>query len=998
MPLFPRFLSETEEIWRTALKRGTIKAATGKCERANIVSASKAKKALKYTLLPGIVPRMRDLFGSGFGYLAFLMAQIYGLVRLLPANHPYLNPQNVGAFGLRHVVAEAANHLVIGRKNIDQIIIFGALLAGLVIFALQFIFLIYTMFLAPALAFAQIPNSGLGIFATTAPTHDIAFIMLDRVFGIPNFFNSCVADATKLCSTDTVELAFPWPIHNALHGLFSFYSYGLLMIGMFIFLYFILVVVAETATTGTPFGQRFQNIWVPVRLVMAIGLLVPINHGLNSSQYVVLYAAKMGSSFATNGWLTYNYAMNARAKAYSLGLTASPTDPNANSEVMVGYPSTPDLSSVYEALSVIHTCAYTEWMNSNQNSYADKANAHMDTNFRIKPYFVKNGIFGENKEQRMVMEAGTDLKKALEFFNNGNIRIVFGEQKDDFAATGNVDPICGEIRVPVTSAPSFGQGGTLTGPDKVLEIYYNMVKDLWFGTQTTATGTPPSTATNQNALFMFAAHYAGKYNETDSAKKEDIVCSVGCGTDDGFPSCTDTNPQGQKLCMTTEPNDDWSANQLDTRRKEIIGAMEKNYNEYLKSLTNTEQEAEVLKHGWGGAGMWYNHIAEMNGAYVVATQSIPELRKFPKIMEEVRKTKSRIDEASSPGELFNPVFKTPPKDFTDVKERQAKTLYNVYKYWDPSNTDDRLSGNVFEDTISLIFGLDALFKMRHENAQLHPLAQLSLVGKGMVESTIRNVLISSGIGLSSGILQLFTGDLGKVGAEALGGLLFSTAFIGLTAGLVLYYVVPFLPFLYFFFAVANWVKGIFEAMVGAPLWALAHIRIDGEGLPGDAASNGYYLILDIILRPIVIVFGLIAAILIFGAQVKLLNIIWDLVVRNVTGFDAHETSVNIVGDLALKRDSLDQFFFTVIYAIIVYMLANACFKLIDMIPKDLMRWMGSGVTSFGDMAEGPAKNLSQYVAMGGLVQGQQLAGAVNDASKGLGGQLGNLFNTRKTGQ
>ena len=97
--------------------------------------------------------------------------------------------------------------------------------------------------------------------------------------------------------------SFPWPFHDALHALYEFYSIGLLVIAMFIVLYFVVVIVAETAQTGVPFGKRFNTVWAPLRLVIAIGLLVPIGYGLNSAQYIVLYAAKYGSNFATNGWL-----------------------------------------------------------------------------------------------------------------------------------------------------------------------------------------------------------------------------------------------------------------------------------------------------------------------------------------------------------------------------------------------------------------------------------------------------------------------------------------------------------------------------------------------------------------------------------------------------------------------------------------------------------------------------------------------------------------------
>ena len=55
-------------------------------------------------LLPGIIPRVKDLYESGFGWVAHMMAMVYASVRLLPANHPYLDPKNIGRFGIRHVI------------------------------------------------------------------------------------------------------------------------------------------------------------------------------------------------------------------------------------------------------------------------------------------------------------------------------------------------------------------------------------------------------------------------------------------------------------------------------------------------------------------------------------------------------------------------------------------------------------------------------------------------------------------------------------------------------------------------------------------------------------------------------------------------------------------------------------------------------------------------------------------------------------------------------
>lgn len=254
--------------------------------------------------MPEVFPRFRALFASGFGYIAYLMAQIYFMVRLLPPHHPYLKSENIGQYGVRHVIAEAANGLVVNRKNLDQLLVFTLMLTGVVLLAVQIVMVLAGLLLNTAMAAS--------IFVTPNPDIDIAYMLLDQVFGVGdgvnNFFNSCVSSAV-LCPGETVNPAFPWPFHLSMHNLFRFYSIGILLIGTIIFSYYIVVVIVETATTGSPFGQRFKNLWVPVRLVVAVGLLLPLGLGYNSGQYITFGAAKFGSSMATNGWIRFNQAV-----------------------------------------------------------------------------------------------------------------------------------------------------------------------------------------------------------------------------------------------------------------------------------------------------------------------------------------------------------------------------------------------------------------------------------------------------------------------------------------------------------------------------------------------------------------------------------------------------------------------------------------------------------------------------------------------------------------
>ena len=73
-----------------------------------------------------------------------------------------------------------------------------------------------------------------------------------------------------------------------------------------------------------------------------------------------------------------------------------------------------------------------------------------------------------------------------------------------------------------------------------------------------------------------------------------------------------------------------------------------------------------------------------------------------------------------------------------------------------------------------------------------------------------------------------------------------------------------------------WVVGVtgyfllvVEAIIGASLWAFAHLRMDGEGISGNAV-NGWTLLLSLLLTPVLMVFGFIVGMAIFRVTSTLL--------------------------------------------------------------------------------------------------------------------------------
>jgi len=998
----------------------------------------KTKDVLIYASMPRIVPRVKDLFSSGFAYVSFWMAHIYFVVRLLPANHPYLSSVNIGRFGVRHVITEASRNLTFSRKNIDQILVYFGMLTGVVMLVAQFMILIYVLVVSPAMAFSW--------FDTPDPASDIAYNLLDRVFGVPGVF--CSTTVVTNCTNFSAGLAFetlgpatgasvlPLPFQSALHQLFRFYSTALLLIAVLIFLYFLVVIIFETAVSGTPFGQRFQNVWVPVRLVVALGLLVPapvagVGATLNSGQYIVLYAAKYGSSFATVGWNSFNNAVVGHTQ-----FSGSASRPMGQRYSLLAIPEVPDISALVEAMSIVHACAYSYARlnagedNDSGGNYPPIEASHIGpttpTGMQVVPFLVKHkggsqptgpiagnvNLSGDPALRMQVTYSGSaatpDYLEALGFYYGSDIIVRFGEYKTGSAQfgkeTGMVKPLCGDIRIPVASLADLGGAGAgHGGADHMLKGYYDLVMEMWFA---------------DTDMRQFARSYIVKAMEHDDAVLR-AFCSTnetpGTGSLSGVGNAALGFPANLAECRAgPAPSARWKQSVIERYTIDLRALVRTAWGNHVVNSTAADYTAVDRSYGWIGAGVFYSKLAETNGGWIDGVQGVPYMDLYPLAMEQVRAQNRKSNEHVEFKRQFTMSTKAPsgeeaPEGFSSMGEFHAVALglSKVFGYWnnDAKNFDtfSRVSyQNIFMDSINRLFGTSGLAAMRTSNAHLNPIVQLVVVGKGLVDSAVVNLAGSTGAAFLGGMVSAMDKN-NKIGAisEAASQVLLSTAFMGLTAGFVLFYILPFLPFVYFYFAAASWIKAIFEAMVGVPLWALAHLRIDGDGLPGDSAQNGYFLILEIFIRPILTVVGLVAAVVIFATQVQILNLIWDLVTSNLSG-DSSSSTADVLdmvsaNDVRFQRGVVDQFFFTVIYTIVCYMMALASFKLIDRIPDNILRWAGAGVSSFGDINQDQVDSLSRYAAMGGMTMGNQAAGAITKLGGGLGRTVGGQLKGATTG-
>lgn len=1069
-----------------------------------------AGSAVKYIILPGLLPRIRELFFTGFGLIAFYMALVYGRTRLLAPAHPYLNQANIGKFGIIHVLGAAWKGLEFSWKNIDRILIYFCVLTGVALLFAYIVGLLFYLVAAPAMA----QTYGQAFFTNYNTQNDLAFMMLDRMLGIPGIYDSKVITSGQYGP-------MPNSFHMGLHALFAYFSWGMFAIAVVLVLYFVVEIVLETTQTGTPFGKHFENIWVPLRLVAGIGLLIPVAYGLNSAQWITLYVAKAGSNFASNGWIAFNKAM------------LNPS--GMSNEELLALPVTPDFTGLAKDLFTIRACKDVEEKIASARRKEAKAAAEGNTAApsvdsenggeivvegrnkadRVESYFIDDdrafNILGSKGQQEKYWPEGYDnnfvnlYAEGLRFYKGQDIKIIFGRYREENLSqfTGGVEPLCGEVVIPnllplgqkipqgnVTNADISegmligashmfailkmveGISKTGYGSEKDGEEYYNYMllraaTDRYYY---------QNTAEGRAALQKWAADADAEYNnlkcmnDTDNNGLDDAgFLEDGDGAEDfvelgrcdgppatefysgllekyqryfsygptmGYDYFTGRGKESlQERCAAINCSTVVSGAQETCQRKskdcqETLSG----YDEYKPFssvfyedlgqenpfFSNRDLNSDLFKYGWGGAGIWYKFIAEKNGSLTSATNALPRVTQYPKMMMTVAAERAAVDKrvASVTCEMYNPsrggdtplslpTGSSDPHQLALMYFGLCKTLHQneamrILDAQPPKTYNKAL------EIMNVLFGTKHLFSFR-ENSIVNPMSQLAALGRALLDKAIYNVMGATGGSAGSGILSMigstFGGDVGQIaGALGVAGqgiskMIVAFAMIGLTAGVLLFYVLPFMPFMYFFFAVGTWVKTIFEALVGTPLWALAHLRMDGSpGFSGKAALGGYFMLLEIFIRPIVTLFALVSSLFIFLAVAYVLNITWGIVTHNLVGYDPMaQISTNWM-ETSYYRPRVDQLFFTIIYIIFMYMTATSSFKLIDLIPDNTLRWI-SETKIFGpqDSADQQVENTTQMVAipvhqmMSPIIkQGSDLA---YQAPAGVGQMMGSMRQT-----
>ncbi len=160
-------------------------------------------------------------------------------------------------------------------------------------------------------------------------------------------------------------------------------------------------------------------------------------------------------------------------------------------------------------------------------------------------------------------------------------------------------------------------------------------------------------------------------------------------------------------------------------------------------------------------------------------------------------------------------------------------------------------------------------------------AESGLAAWGAVNVAMSVADGNNAAGMGAGLLNFFTSGKDiikgviKTAAPIVYMILVALFCIGLTLSIWL----PFVPFIYWFVAMADWLVTLLTGIVASSLWAATHINIGQTN--EDRSTYGYIFLIDVMIRPLLMVMGFIFASLAIVALGTALNYIFKTAMENV---------------------------------------------------------------------------------------------------------------------
>ena len=378
------------------------------------------------------------------------------------------------------------------------------------------------------------------------------------------------------------------------------------------------------------------------------------------------------------------------------------------------------------------------------------------------------------------------------------------------------------------------------------------------------------------------------------------------------------------------------------------------------------------KYGWFMAGAYFMNTVVTNNKITNALAAVPD-SKFSKSAfndqaESLQATGLKVIAAG------NPDYGSAANAINSKKDNQTSKATQELGY----------SGRIMN---ALTRGLTSIDLYNLKNDTRHPVIVINEMGSRLQAFWTGMILTLIGVTGAAGIASLFP-SASAIATTVSNALFIIIGFLGLpimalaATSFTASYLIPMLPFMMWLGILGGWLIAVVISIIAAPLWAIMHLHPNGDDLTGKG-GNGYMMVLGLLLRPCLAIFGFIAAIVISSVMGEFINKVFFQVFSFSQG-DGKGLGF-FIGMIAG----------TAIYVGIMFSFIKKTFGLMHIIPDELMRWIGGGGDQLGQyagkMGEGSQGSLA---AVASFSAGRGLTQSMQNGARQLG-DIGKNFKTKK---
>ncbi|WP_069357865.1 DotA/TraY family protein [Burkholderia cenocepacia] len=337
--------------------------------------------------------------------------------------------------------------------------------------------------------------------------------------------------------------------------------------------------------------------------------------------------------------------------------------------------------------------------------------------------------------------------------------------------------------------------------------------------------------------------------------------------------------------------------------------------------------------GWLFVATWYNQLIQLNDSMQSALNTLPASKPVNIDDKEIGDVLVDYRDAMTVADEY---IKNHSAAVQDAYDQQAQDAVTVPHSWEDMK---RL---LSRPAIAAIHQ----FVERLAGGGMSHVAQVKSVGDTIIgagEAIIAATFTATGLA-GSNVATLTIGNAFNIGAalSSISGMLTSMVISILFFGAVCAYYIPMIPYISGIAAVIKWFVLVFESVIAAQLFGVAHAHPEGHDAVGQAGP-GYMLLLGVTMRPALTVLGFFGSIWLAQPISEFVNLSYATAVAGAQ----HNSLTGIVSFIA----------YVAIYAIIMTTVMHGVFTLTNWVPDNVLRWIGGrlGADGVADREPGEAE-------------------------------------------